>query len=288
MIHGKDYNRWVSEQISTLKLWANGAHSGSDMIRSSLYTNALHGSGIDFATTRKPMVTQWQGLDLEETYNRNLEDPAARALLSRWGWIDTPINYEINSWGFRSSGCREFDSIDEPSILTVGCSFTFGTGLPEKDVWAKLLADRLGLALINLATPGQGFSLTTRWLLDQGHTLKQPKMLAIFVPPPGRITWLVPGFGYIMGNTYSMKEFDRYPEIVNNRSVNAFAHYYADIQTINLWAEHRGIPVYFCDGAEFDPDTFESGLARDLKHLGVPWQIKIAEKFERMILTKPD
>ena len=43
-------------------------------------------------------------------------------------------------------------------LVASGCSFTYGFGLddPAKQSWPALLADRLGMDLINLAEPGAG------------------------------------------------------------------------------------------------------------------------------------
>lgn len=42
-------------------------------------------------------------------------------------------------------------------LVVCGCSLTYGTDCPVEQTYPKLLADRLGLELINLATPGAGW-----------------------------------------------------------------------------------------------------------------------------------
>ncbi len=43
-------------------------------------------------------------------------------------------------------------------LVVNGCSYTYGHGIsdPIKDCWASIIAERLGVPLVNLALPGQG------------------------------------------------------------------------------------------------------------------------------------
>jgi len=227
-----------------------------------------------------PTVSQWQGLDREETFYHNRSSEIKRALLQRWGWDEHSITYSHNSWGFRSQDCVEFSDVADPSLITMGCSFTYGTGLPAHCIWPQLVADSLGLKLLNLATPGHGLTLGTKWLLDQGHTLVNPRALIILIPPPGRLSWMERYSNTVIGNTYHMREFDTYPRIIKNTALNSFAQYTSDYQTIQLWATHRGIPVYCFDGFGA---VKEEGLARDLRHLGKPWHRSGADLVLRTI-----
>lgn len=70
------------------------------------------------------------------------------------------FDYRLNSDEFRSSNFSKL-SLDNFDILALGCSYTFGYGLPEEFTWASLLKDKIGLKekntnLINLGSPGLG------------------------------------------------------------------------------------------------------------------------------------
>jgi len=55
---------------------------------------------------------------------------------------DENIKYTLNSDGYR---CDEFNPDDVPhNFLFTGCSFTFGTGLPLKNVWSYTVNHNLG------------------------------------------------------------------------------------------------------------------------------------------------
>ena len=60
--------------------------------------------------------------------------------------------YKHNSWAFRSDEF-DFDSKGD-SILTIGCSYVYGTGLAEKERFSNLLSETLGLKNYNLGIPG--------------------------------------------------------------------------------------------------------------------------------------
>lgn len=59
------------------------------------------------------------------------------------------VKYKINSNGYRS---EEFGMNQE--VLVLGCSQTFGQGLPEEFTWAKVFADSIGKSYAKLAQPG--------------------------------------------------------------------------------------------------------------------------------------
>ena len=258
------------------------ADSYRDLLQQAIFTNALHGS--EYIHTPEmyphPLVTHWNGLDLEDTYLKNLNNHFKRKQLIRWGWIDSNIEYHLNSWGFRSQ--REFSTVTDPSLVVMGCSFTFGTGLHQNQLWGELLADSLGLQLINLGTPGHGLSLSTQWLLLEGNTqIINPRAIVIYVPPPGRISWVESAHGYAIGNTYMMTGFDTYPRVINHIAVNAFMDYVKNYNTICLWAQSRSIPVHVFTEVQGNVEVF--GLARDLQHHGAGWHHMAAKLMYKQV-----
>lgn len=257
-----DWQGWLDQQQQLV------SHSYDYLLQNAIFSNALHGSNMLWTPglTASPVTVLWQGMDFEETYVKNLADPNQRALLEQWGWIDREFDYKINSWGFRSE--REFDTVTGPSLITMGCSFTFGTGLPVESIWPTLVSERLGLELINLGTPGHGLELNTQWLISQGDVIKDPRAVVILMPPPGRVTWVEEINHKIIGNTFLMSQL-QYPKIMDNVAINGHMHYVRNVQTIELWAKSRGIPVHVFAGFAGSPSTF--GLARDLRHNGEPW-----------------
>ena len=62
------------------------------------------------------------------------------------------IDYIKNSYGYRS---EEFsDKNNEKKVLFLGCSHTYGSGLPQKDIFADIVSKKLNLDLVNLGQHG--------------------------------------------------------------------------------------------------------------------------------------
>jgi hypothetical protein len=65
---------------------------------------------------------------------------------------DAEIKYKINSNGYR---CKEFNEIDWKNfVLFLGCSNTFGQGIPVDFLASSLLEKKLNIDCVNLGVPG--------------------------------------------------------------------------------------------------------------------------------------
>ena len=95
-------------------------------------------------TDYEPNTTMyWEGSDTEKRWNSNIRHSHSSSYkrLKEFGWFDAePIEYNIDSNGFRNTNDIDISK----SIMTLGCSFTFGTGLHEKDIWPTLLGKKFG------------------------------------------------------------------------------------------------------------------------------------------------
>jgi hypothetical protein len=91
----------------------------------------------------------WDTSDNQDVYLKNLKNTNTRNRLSELGFIDTEIQYQYNSHGFRTAEFnRQFD------IVCFGCSFTMGTGVHAKDSWPEQLQLLTGLQIANLGHAG--------------------------------------------------------------------------------------------------------------------------------------
>lgn len=118
----------------------------------------------------------WWPMDTEELYLKNLQEN--RLALRHGNWIDRVIEYKFNSHGFRS---EEFT--DDPNIMFLGCSHTFGIGLPAEDRWTDHVAAALNLKCYNLGIPGG--STDGAFRLCYGWIDKLKPKIVIFRKPPG-------------------------------------------------------------------------------------------------------
>lgn len=95
---------------------------------------------------RNTTVDFWD-TDSEDLFNKN------KALLGeKWIWSNTKITYKINSSGYRM---KEFDHIDWSNyMVSLGCSFCAGIGIPLEDTYSYRISKELDLDLVNGGIPG--------------------------------------------------------------------------------------------------------------------------------------
>lgn len=117
---------------------------------------------------------QWLPMDTKQLYNKNLKEKYTQ--LEKYGWIDAPITYKFNSYGFRSD---EF-SLD-PNIVFLGCSHTCGIGMPIEQTWASIVSKTLGLKNFNLGVGGS--SNDTAFRLGQHWIPQLNPNIVIFLSP---------------------------------------------------------------------------------------------------------
>lgn len=91
-------------------------------------------------------------------------------------WEGDHFNYSINQFGFREE--NEPHNID---IAAFGCSFTFGSGLPNHSVWHNILASKLNKSSYNFGAPAKGIeSIVDIFLIVSKHIQMQS---AVFLMP---------------------------------------------------------------------------------------------------------
>lgn len=140
-----------------------------------------------FGTYHSNSTQEWLPTDTKENFDLLMQDPGHQEYFARMGW-DQPgaITYSINSEGFR---CDEFD-YTTPCMISLGCSFTVGIGLPTESIWPTLVSSATGLKLANLAWGGNStdtcFRLAEYWI-----PRLQPKLVTMLAPPASRLEILL-------------------------------------------------------------------------------------------------
>jgi len=118
----------------------------------------------------------WVPSDTEKLFKKNCKKHPKQMEY----WIKNSFSYTINKYGFR---CPSFDDMsDNPKLMSVGCSYTFGVGLPEHGIWPRMLADELNLELYNLAVPGGSADSVYRTIKIWFQKIK-PNIVVWFQPP---------------------------------------------------------------------------------------------------------
>lgn len=145
-------------------------------------------------TLSKNAHLEWMPSDTKESFERMMQDPEHRRYFAEQGW-DQPwaISYKLNSHGFR---CAEFTN--DPCVIALGCSYTFGIGLPVDKIWPSLVGMELGLSVANLAWGGSCSDACYRLLRYWIQALNTAAVM-ILTPPKERIELLLDRTGEIPG-----------------------------------------------------------------------------------------
>jgi len=256
---------------------------------------------------------KWYPSDTEEQFNMHWEDPDTRGILYKYGWADnngkpTPVHYDLNEFGFRSKNFT-----DNPGILFLGCSLTFGIGVRREDTWTQIVADHFGLENWNLGMPGRGLdtiALYCRLFLD--NLCPNIKAICVYMPPPGRKSIFMETklkgpdadnsapleIAHLNGmvwknDDYWDKQLPRplHKDFVRNnvtvkdiflnwmwKRENTFYNEFAAVAMIKTIADEKNIPLVVLN--KFD-DIFQDhkDLGRDLLHPGPNNHKALAEKY---------
>jgi len=188
---------WGGPVAQTLKNEYNGILDVID--RSPLITDAV-GPQWTFDYNKKyptNMITDnfrfrnstlnWLAPDSKSHYNGAIQDPAKKARLEEFGWINTEINYHFNNNGFRydgRQGSSDFLS-EQGGVLYLGCSTTFGVGVNIEDTWSWKLHHRnektKKLRYMNFGLPGHGVETYYR-ILKSYIGIVKPDMVVVTYP----------------------------------------------------------------------------------------------------------
>lgn len=95
---------------------------------------------------------------------------------------DITNTYNVNSYGYRSP---EF--IDNPDIVFLGCSQTFGVGCPEGSTWGAFIAKDLNMSYVNLSTPGWSIQAMVQNFLAYCKKYGNPRNVVALLPDPYRM-----------------------------------------------------------------------------------------------------
>ena len=97
-------------------------------------------------------------------------------------YTEDQLLYTVNQQGFRGSDIIQTDS----TLMTAGCSHTYGIGVSDNEVWGSKLAEQLDMYHINIGCGGIGcdaVALLIKQFFEQGIV---PDTLAVFWPDVNR------------------------------------------------------------------------------------------------------
>ena len=98
-------------------------------------------------------------------------------------FLDTANEYHMNSLGYRSS---EFASGTD--FVFAGCSYSFGEGVAEENIWGAQVASHFDYSYNNLSRPGASVQWIVKNLFNYFREYGHPKVLACLFPDFCRMT----------------------------------------------------------------------------------------------------
>jgi len=181
-------------------------------------------------------------------------------------WDNVPITYTLNSYGFRTN----FSLANPPDketkrILVLGCSFTFGTGLLNEQIWCNIVEKNTEKHVINLASPGGSFDSIFR-ILYAWYKIVQPDQIVIQTPHPTRREFFSDDLHILTAGSWRSKflqfrekfwsdTYDEFYNFKNRMLINTIAES-ASIQYIDI-ESFRVKDDYARDGLHYGPRTHE-------------------------------
>ena len=102
-----------------------------------------------------------------------LKSPDGREYI---GTIDEYNTYEMNALGFRGQ------VYEDANILGVGCSITYGIGVPELARWTNILGNKLNTNVMNLGNPGASVESICSTIIQYCLNSKMPKKVFCLMP----------------------------------------------------------------------------------------------------------
>ncbi len=217
----------------------------------------------------------------------HLQDEYGRQKLKQYNWLvdDKPveIEYKVNRNGFR---CNNFTN--DPGIVFVGCSNTYGTGMHLQDIWPSLVSSYFNCESWNLGTPGMGLTMSTFYLTNWYEDIPTPKAIVVLEPPPDRIElyhFKNEQFQVdILKNLLDMHETHPLVDcLYSSLPFTSAINYRLNIQSLKLLAKHWNVPIVTktlfesANNIKIKPES-SSDFARDLMHFGKNVHSAIAEK----------
>lgn len=222
----------------------------------------------------KNKVLKWFPSDTFKLFKKNLS--SHKEQLDTLGWHKDSIVYKLDKFGFRNDNALD---LSKQYNLVLGCSHTFGIGVPNQCSWYNVLKEKFDEPFYNAAVPGGSIGSCTRsliGLLDKGMQIKR-----VFVLLPDRtrfetfdgtdwtvISWWTGHSKEIINTCTNDNTLDLFHE-VNKLAIQGICDR-NDIELVDIPVDNRD---------ELDMMINDDKKARDLMHPGVDAHKWIGERF---------
>ena len=214
---------------------------------------------------------KWSSYDSEFIFNSNWA--YRRKEMEEHGYGKDDIDYTHNSHGFR---CEEFSKAE--SILFLGCSNAYGTGLPIEETWTYKVAQRMGMPYYNLGRNGAAADTCYR-LLKENIKYLNPKYIIFRVPYFDRIEIIIDGAYHVLAHWYIdserngtiTPELQEYWKFWYKNKENRIINRQRNIDAVSYIAAEVGANLFSVADEDMITAIYKDGYqdkSRDLVHVG--------------------
>lgn len=227
-------------------------------------------------------VFHYNASDNPTRLNRFLGNKDFLNKLEQNGWIKEnkliDIEYKINRHGLR---CSNFS--DQPGIIFIGCSHTYGTGVKEENIWPRLVSEHFGVETINFGCPGTSALVPTYHLLNCMPEITQPIAIVLLAPPVSRVDLLRENKNFLRITSMRQWLLNDLPEhkreqLISSSTLTSVLHYRLAEETLKTLSANLKIPYLSLEIGDFNLAKEDIDFARDLMHFGVKTHAIIADK----------
>jgi hypothetical protein len=240
---------------------------------------------LQFIAGHTAGTMDWFPTDSKELYQKNLNNSDSRQLLERFGWIDANISYIHNSHGFRT---REF--VQTENFVTLGCSLTYGIGLPQHCAWPEILGQMVNIPVFNLGLAGGSPDTCYRTAKHYISFLK-PKFVAMLLPNKDRMELFLGDSVYVHlpsnPDYHTFAKNDSWIKHWCTNEQNSTILAQKNIDAIAWICKQNQVDFYLVDqNLAYNYHGAQLDLARDLMHPGKIFHETLAQTFFKKIQNK--
>lgn len=288
------------DKFASISLRNNSLYRHSDIDEAGIWLDMLNHIVSGNNLGEDPLIDEdgyiistWKPSDSKLAFDNNINDPQRRRMLIKHGWIDEhtnepiPFEYKLNRNFFR---CNHFE--DKPSVVSLGCSYTYGVGLPHEYIWPTLLSNHLNLESYNLGCPGRSVALSAVYFMENFERyFKNCEVVAALLPPANRVELVVNNENseslYIT-SLFKQTAIDQLngPSVAGKEIVDGvfLTSYFYDriiLRMLQELTKNNGIKLVV--GRADDISDHSGSLARDLMHHGKSWQYDVYSHFRDLL-----
>lgn len=216
--------------------------------------------------------TDWYPMDTHEVFKQNKKSKPQEMSM----WHAKSISYKLNRYGFRTE--YDFDNFKpaKNTWMVLGCSHSFGVGMPLKKTYLHHLEQHFGVRIVNLSVPGGSMDSCYR-VCKAWYEIIKPDFVIIQKPDMSRRENL--HNNEIISLGVWDKVYMKY-RTMRQDDINDVFH---ETKVLDAIKGVIGDTKHFAFDWNIYPDEQIKDFARDQMHCGIKYNIDLYEHIVKNI-----